>query len=323
MPGFETILPFLKPIEHLILDESISEVMINGPDRVFVEKAGYVEQVRGVSLGERSLLVAVKNIARRLGDDISEAKPILDSRLPDGSRVAAVIPPCSLRGVTLTIRKFNVRQFEIADLIDGGTLTRALANRLEDYILQRRNLLICGGTGTGKTTLLNALGKFFPPDERILLIEDTAEIQLGQSNLVRFEARREQNGVPAVSIRDLLKASLRHRPDRILLGEIRGSEAFDLLQLLNTGHAGTLSTIHASSAKQGLARFTSCVLQSGIELPYRAIKTNIGDSVNVVVHLERRPGRRFVSEVVEIHGYDPDRDEYNYGAIFDSHKELA
>jgi pilus assembly protein CpaF len=323
MPGFETILPFLKPIEHLILDESISEVMINGPDRVFVEKAGYVEQVRGVSLGERSLLVAVKNIARRLGDDISEAKPILDSRLPDGSRVAAVIPPCSLRGVTLTIRKFNVRHFEIADLIDGGTLTRALANRLEDYILQRRNLLICGGTGTGKTTLLNALGKFFPPDERILLIEDTAEIQLGQSNLVRFEARREQNGVPAVSIRDLLKASLRHRPDRILLGEIRGSEAFDLLQLLNTGHAGTLSTIHASSAKQGLARFTSCVLQSGIELPYRAIKTNIGDSVNVVVHLERRPGRRFVSEVVEIHGYDPDRDEYNYGSIFDSHKELA
>jgi pilus assembly protein CpaF len=169
-----------------------------------------------------------------------------------------------LGGVTLTIRKFNVRHFEIADLIESGTLTHALANRFEDYILQRRNLLICGGTGTGKTTLLNALGKFIPPDERILLIEDTAEIQLAQSNLVRFEARREQNGVPAVSIRDLLKASLRHRPDRILLGEIRGSEAFELLQLLNTGHAGTLSTIHASSAKQGLARFTSCVLQSGI-----------------------------------------------------------
>jgi len=141
--------------------------------------------------------------------------------------VAAVIPPCSLSGVTLTIRKFNIRNFEIADLVAGGTLTHALANRFEDYILQRRNLLICGGTGTGKTTLLNALGKFIPPDERILLIEDTAEIQLGQSNLVRFEARREQNGVPAVSIRDLLKALLRHRPDRILLGEIRGSEAFD------------------------------------------------------------------------------------------------
>src|SRR6201998_1486105 len=323
MNGFETILPFLKPIEHLLLDDTISEVMVNGADCVFIERRGVLEPVNGVSLGERSLLVAVKNIARRLGDDISEAKPILDSRLPDGSRVAAVIPPCSLRGVTLTIRKFNVRHFEISDLIESGTITRALANRFEDYILQRRNLLICGGTGTGKTTLLNALGKFIPPDERILLIEDTAEIHLVQTNLVRFEARREQNGVPAVAIRDLLKAALRHRPDRILLGEIRSGEAFDLLQLLHTGHSGTISTIHASSAKQGLARFTSCVLQSGVDLPYRAIKTNIGDSVNVVVHLERRPGRRFVSEVVEIHGYDPDRDEYNYGFIFDCHKELV
>jgi pilus assembly protein CpaF len=323
MPGFETILPFLKPIEHLILDESISEVMVNGPDQVFVEKAGFVEQVRGISLGERSLLVAVKNIARRLGDDISEAKPILDSRLPDGSRVAAVIPPCSLTGVTLTIRKFNVRHFEMADLIERGTLTRALANRFEDYILQRRNLLICGGTGTGKTTFLNALGKFIPPDERILLIEDTAEIQLAQSNLVRFEARREQNGVPAVSIRDLLKAALRHRPDRILLGEIRGGEAFDLLQLLNTGHAGTLSTIHASSAKQGLARFTSCVLQSGVELPYRAIKTNIADSLNVVIHIERRPGRRFISEVLEINSYDPDSDLFNFCSIYLANQEDA
>ena len=321
MNGFETILPFLKPIEHLILDECISEVMVNGANQVFVEKAGFVQQVPGVSIGERSLMVAVKNIARRLGDDISEAKPILDSRLPDGSRVAAVIPPCSLHGVTLTIRKFNARHFEIQDLIEGGTLDRHLANRLEDYVLSRRNVLIAGGTGCGKTTLLNALGKFIPPDERILLIEDTAEIQLAQTNLVRFEARQAQNGVPAVSIRDLLKASLRHRPDRILLGEIRGGEAFDLLQLLNTGHAGTLSTIHASSAKQGLARFTSCVLQSGVELPYRAIKTNIGDSLNVVIQIERRPGRRFISEVLEINSYDPDADLFDFCAIYVAEKE--
>jgi pilus assembly protein CpaF len=139
----------------------------------------------------------------------------------------------------------------------------------------------------------------------------------------KFEARQPQNGLPAVTIRDLLKASLRHRPDRLILGEIRGSEAFDLLQLLNTGHAGSLSTVHATSARQALARFTSCVLQSGVDLPYRAVKTNVGDSVNVVVHLERRPGRRFVSEVAEIHGYDPDRDEYNYNCIFDCHKELV
>jgi pilus assembly protein CpaF len=321
MNGFETILPFLKPIEHLILDDSISEVMVNGPDRIFIEKAGFIEVVRGVSLGEKSLMVAVKNIARRLGDDISESKPILDSRLPDGSRVAAVIPPCSVNGVTLTIRKFNARHFGVEDLVQAGTLEQSLANQLENYILARRNILIAGGTGSGKTTMLNVLGKFIPPDERVLLIEDTSEIHMNQDNLVRFEARQPQNGLPAVTIRDLLKASLRHRPDRIILGEIRGGEAFDLLQLLNTGHSGSLSTVHATSARQSLARFTSCVLQSGVDLPYRAIKTNVGDSVNVVVHLERRPGRRFVSEVVEIHGYDPDRDEYNYSFIFDSQKE--
>ena len=322
MSGFGTILPFLKPIEHLILDDSISEVMINGPDHIFIEKAGFIEAVQGVSLGEKSLMVAVKNIARRLGDDISESKPILDSRLPDGSRVAAVIPPCSVNGVTLTIRKFNSRRFGMEDLVQAGTLERWLANQLEGYVLAQKNILITGSTGSGKTSMLNVLGKFIPTDERILLIEDTSEIHMCQDNLVRFEARQPQNGLPAITIRDLLKASLRHRPDRLILGEIRGGEAFDLLQLLNTGHSGSLCTVHATSAKQGLARFTSCVLQSGIDLPYRSIKTNVGDSVNVVVHLERRPGRRFVSEVVEIDGYDPDRDEYDYGFIFDSHKEL-
>ena len=159
-------------------------------------------------------------------------------------------------------------------------------------------MLITGGTGTGKTTLAGLLAKFIPEEERIVLIEDTAELQLPQTNLVRFEARHEQNGLPAIAIRDLRKASLRHRPDRIILGEIRGQEAFDLLQLLNTGHAGTLSTIHANSAKQGFARFTSCVLQSGIELPYRAIKANIADSLNVILHIERRPGQRFIAEVL-------------------------
>ena len=316
MNGFETILPFLKPIEHLILDDAISEVMINGTDRVFIEKEGFLQEVKGVSISDKALMIAVKNIARRLGNDISEAKPILDSRLPDGSRVAAVIPPCSLSGVTLTIRKFNARHFEMNDLVRCGTLDQALGNRLEDYVLHRKNILISGGTGTGKSTLASILAKFIPDDERILLIEDTAELHITQPNLVRFEARQEQHGAQAVAVRDLLKAALRHRPDRILLGEVRGSEAFDLLQLLNTGHSGTLSTIHANSAKQGLARFTSCVLQSGVQLPYSAIKTNVGDSVNVVIHVERRPGRRFVAEVLEINGYNPDVDLFSYSAIF-------
>src|SRR6266403_533361 len=316
MNGFEMILPFLKPIEHLILDDSISEVMVNGAGRVYIEKQRFLQRVSGVSLGERSLMVAVKNIARRLGDDIPESKPILDSRLPDGSRDAAVIPPCRLGGVTLTIRNSNNRHFDMEDLIREGTLDRALANHLEDYVLARKNVLICGGTGTGKSTLLSILGKFIPQDERVLVIEDTAELQLPQENLVRFEARREQNGLPAVAIRDLLKAALRHRPDRIILGEVRGGEAFDLLQLLNTGHSGTLCTIHANSAQQGLARFTSCVLQSGVDLPYRSIKINIADSLNVVIHVERRPGRRYISEVLLINRYDPDADLFDYGTAF-------
>ena len=176
--------------------------------------------------------------------------------------------------------------------------------------------MILGRTGSGKSTTLGILAKFIPEEERILLIEDTAEIHLDHANLVRFEARREQSGVRPVPIRDLLKAALRHRPDRLLLGEVRGSEAFELLQLLNTGHSGTLSTIHASSATQALARFTSCVLESGVELPYRAIKGNIADSLNAVVHIERRPGSRFISEVVELHSYDPDADLFKYSAIF-------
>jgi len=316
MNGFEMILPFLRPIEHLILDESISEVMVNGPDCVFIEKHGFLQHVSGISIGEKSLMIAIKNIARRLGDDISESKPILDSRLPDWSRVAAIIPPCSLGGITLTIRKFNTRHFEMEDLIREGTLDRALAGDLEDHVLKRKNILISGGTGSGKTTLLTILGKLIPGEERILVIEDTAEIQLAHENLVRFEARREQNGVPAVTIRDLLKAALRHRPDRLILGEIRAGEAFDLLQLLNTGHSGTLCTIHANSAAQALARFTSCVLQSGVALPYRGIKANVADSLNILIHIERRPGRRYISELLVLKGYDSDTDLFEYGFSF-------
>jgi pilus assembly protein CpaF len=189
------------------------------------------------------------------------------------------------------------------DLIEVGTVTAELAGQLEKYVTQRKNILICGGTGNGKTTLANILTEFIPDHKRIVLIEDTAEIQIQKENVLRFEARREQNGLPPVTIRDLLKATLRHRPDRIILGEIRGGEAFDLLQLLNTGHSGTISTVHANSAAQGISRFTACVLQSGVEIPYKAIKANIADSLDVIIQIERRPGARFVSQVAEICAY--------------------
>jgi len=301
---FETILPFLRPIEHLILDPDISEIMVNADSRIFIEKHGELLPVPGITISEQALCEAVKNIARRLGDDISEAKPILDSRLPDGSRVAAVLPPCSLDGITLTIRKFNTKHFTIADLIENGTLSAKTAEFLRERVSNRQNILISGGTGTGKTTLLNILADFIPDEERILLIEDTAELNIRKSNLVRFETRREQAGTPAITVRDLLKAALRHRPDRIIVGEVRGGEAFDLLQALNTGHSGSLCTLHANSARQAIARFSDCVLQSGIELPHRAIMANIGNSVDLLIHIARTKGRRSIAEILTVQGFD-------------------
>lgn len=312
---FETILPFLRPIEHLILDPDISEIMVNSGSHIFIEKRGQLTQVPGITISEQALNAAVRNIARRLGDDISEEKPILDSRLPDGSRVAAVLPPCSIDGITLTIRKFNTRHFTMADLIGNGTLTENAAELLRDKIINRQNILISGGTGSGKTTLLNILADSIPDDERVLLIEDTAELNIRKNNLVRFETRREQAGLPAVTVRDLLKAALRHRPDRIIVGEVRGGEAFDLLQALNTGHAGSLCTLHANSARQAVTRFADCVLQSGIELPHRAIMANIGSAVDLLVHIGRVKGQRTVAEIVGVQGFDNEKHECGLSAL--------
>jgi pilus assembly protein CpaF len=316
-PGYCLILPYLRQIEGLILDPEISEIMINSPSDIFIEKQGVMERVQGVTIPTDQLRVAVQNIARSLGDDISEEKPILDSRLPDGSRIAAVLPPCSIHGITLTIRKFNTRSFTIDDLIRIGTITEQMAKYLQTAIISRKNILISGGTGTGKTTLLNILADFIPDEDRLLIIEDTAEIHIRKPNLVRFEARRQQGPkIPAITIRDLLKASLRHRPERTILGEIRGEEAFDLLQALNTGHSGSLSTIHANSATQALSRLANCVLQSGIELPYKAIKASIADSIHLLVHIERRHAHRRVNEILAVQSYSPTDDSYRLETIF-------
>ena len=308
--GFEIILPFLRPIAPFLQDPDVSEIMVNAGGRVFLERAGVLSQAEGVTLAENSLQVAVKNIARALGDDVSDEQPILDARLPDGSRVAAVIPPCSLGGTTLTIRKFHTRYFTIDELVRIGTLSTDAAARIRHAIEARENILISGGTGTGKTTLLNALAAFLPPSDRIVVIEETSELQIAMPNVVRFEARRAQRELPAVTVRDLLRATLRHRPDRVILGEVRGGEAYDLLQALNTGHAGTLSTIHANSAKQALNRLASCVLQAGVELPYEAIRHQIANSINIVLHLDRRLCARVVSEGLRVRGYEIGVDAY-------------
>jgi pilus assembly protein CpaF len=308
--GFEIILPFLRPIAPFLQDPDISEIMVNAGGRVFIEHQGLVQEATGVQLAEKSLQVAVRNIARTLGDDVSEEQPILDARLPDGSRVAAVIPPCSLGGTTLTIRKFQSRFFTADELVRIGTLTADVLGHVREAIEARQNILISGGTSTGKTTLLNALAAFIPADDRVVIIEDTAELQVDKPNLVRFEARRAQRELPAVTIRDLLRATLRHRPDRVIVGEVRGGEAYDLLQALNTGHAGTLSTIHANSASQALARLASCVLQAGVELPYVAIRQQIGDAVSLLLQLDRRQGVRCASELLRVRRYVVDGDRY-------------
>jgi pilus assembly protein CpaF len=298
--SFELVLPFLRPIARLILDPQISEVMVNGASGVFIERQGVLESVQGVHLDERNLRVAIKNIARAVGDDISEAQPVLDARLPDGSRVAAIFPPCSLGGPTLTIRKFQPRFFTTAELVKAGAMTPTELLTIHGAVERGHTILISGGTSTGKTTLLNAIGATLPADDRVVIIEDTAELHLPHANQVRLEARRAQRDLPAVTIRELLRASLRHRPDRIIVGEVRGGEAYDLLEALNTGHAGTLSTIHANTAQQALSRFASCVLQSGVELPYDVIRHQIAACVQLVIHLERREGIRRVAEMLTV-----------------------
>ncbi|MEP7307921.1 MAG: ATPase, T2SS/T4P/T4SS family [Acidobacteriota bacterium] len=314
--SFDVILPFLRPIAHLIQDPDVTEIMVNGGRRVFIERHGQLHEVEGVRVDERNLKVAVKNIARALGDDVSEEQPILDSRLPDGSRVAAILPPCSLGGTTLTIRKFQARFFTADELVRIGTMTAEVLATVQAAIARNVNILISGGTSTGKTTLLNALAAFLPSDDRVVLIEDTAELQIDRPNLVRLEARRAQAHLPAVTIRELLRATLRHRPDRIILGEVRGGEAFDLLQALNTGHAGSLSTIHANSAEQALARFASCVVQSGVELPYQAVRYQIAEAIDLVLHLGRHRGARHVEELIHVERYDVGRDGYDHRVLF-------
>jgi pilus assembly protein CpaF len=308
--SWEVIIPFLRPIEPLIRDPEISDILVNGGGRVFVERYGAMMPIPELVMAEKTLQVAIRNMARVLGDDISEEKPILDARLPDGSRVAAVFPPVSVSGTILAIRKFHGGLYTADELVRIGSLAADALAILRKAVEDRKNILISGGAGAGKTTLLNALARFIPAQERVVVIEDTSELHIETANLVRLEARLEQGGTVAVTIRDLLKATLRLRPDRILLGEVRGGEAFDLLQALNTGHSGTLSTIHANSAAQALSRFTTCVLQSGIELPYGAIRSNIADGLDVVVHVERRKGKRQVSEVLAVDGYDHARDHF-------------
>ena len=315
--GLEHLKPFLPGLEKALDDPEVSEIMINGPGNVWVERAGRLTSHAAPSLDESALLRAAIHIARPLGLDPATS-PVLDARLDDGSRVAICVPPASPT-VAITVRRFGKRAFSAADLVEQGTLPENVRAEAERVLHTRRNILVSGGTGSGKTTLLNALIELLPEDERIVAIEDTLELRIDHSNCVRFEARGLQEG--AVSIRDLVRHALRHRPDHIVVGEVRGGEAADLLQALNTGHGGSLTTVHANNAESALSRLASCAMQGGGDLPWEVTCRGVVDGIAMVIHMTRREGQRYVEEALHVQGYDAPQNHWIIQPIWREHDE--
>ncbi|MDF7826453.1 ATPase, T2SS/T4P/T4SS family [Pontiellaceae bacterium B12227] len=299
----------LGPLEDLLEDDSITEIMVNGPSQVYVERAGRLIMTDCTFINDASVMAVIDRIVSPIGRRIDESQPYVDARLADGSRVNAVIHPLSLIGPCITIRKFSKEPFLVQDLINFGTLTQNIADFLQACVLLRKNIIVSGGTGSGKTTLLNVLSSYLPDDERILTIEDAAELRLSQDHIVRLEARPANiEGRGAVTIRDLVKNALRMRPDRIVVGECRGSEALDMLQAMNTGHEGSLTTIHANTPRDALARLETMVLMAGMDLPVRAIREQVGSAVHLICQISRfSDGSRKVSRVTEVSGLEGDR----------------
>ena len=296
----------LGPLEDLIADDSVTEIMVNGPHQVYVERHGRLELTDLQFADEGSVLAIIERIVSPIGRRIDESQPYVDARLADGSRVNAIIPPLALSGPTITIRKFAKRALTVDDFIRFGTWTRNAAEFMKACVVMRKNIIVAGGTGSGKTTLLNLLSGFIPATERIVTVEDAAELKLVQPHVVRLEARPPNiEGRGAVSIRDLVKNCLRMRPDRIIVGECRGGEALDMLQAMNTGHDGSLTTVHANSPRDVISRLETMVLMSGMELPSRAIREQIASAVDVIIHESRlSDGSRKVVAISEVTGLE-------------------
>src|SRR2546421_5594683 len=291
------------PLEKLLADDSVTEIMVNGPHEIWIERAGRLYETPVRFNDESHLRRIINKLAAGVGGRIDEASPRVDARLPDGSRVNAVIPPLSLSGPLVTIRKFSKRRLDLDDMIKLGTLTSETVEFLQRCIKAELNMLISGGTGSGKTTLLNALSTAIPDSERIVTIEDAAELRLNQRHVLRLESRpRNLDGEGEVPIRQLVRNSLRMRPDRIVVGEVRGAEALDMLQAMNTGHDGSLSTVHANSPRDALARVETMVLMAGFDLPVRAIRQQVCSALDLIVHLERlEDGTRRGTRITEVH----------------------
>ena len=294
-------------LDSIISDDTITEVMINGPENVFIEQNGRLFKLDKQFESQRRLEDIIQRIVGLAGREVNQANPICDTRLPDGSRVNVVLPPIALCGPTLTIRKFSKTPMTIERLIRYGSITQDIADKLKLLVEAKYNIFICGGTGSGKTTFLNALSNYIPKDERVITIEDSAELQItGVENLVSLETRNANaSGAGQITIRDLIKSSLRMRPERIVVGEVRGGEALDMLQAMNTGHDGSLSTGHANSTQDMLSRLETMVLQGAAGLPLEAIRQQIASAVDIIVHLSRlRDKSRKTMEICEVVGYE-------------------
>lgn len=294
-------------LDEIIKDDTITEVMINGPDNIFIERDGELIKLDKKFESQRRLEDIIQRIVGMAGREVNQANPICDTRLPNGSRVNVVLPPIALCGPTLTIRKFSKTPMTIEKLIEHGSLTKEIANKLEMLVKAKYNIFISGGTGSGKTTYLNALSNYIPKDERVITIEDSAELQIvGVDNLVSLETRNANSaGAGEIRIRELIKSSLRMRPERIIVGEVRGEEALDMLQAMNTGHDGSLSTGHANSTEDMLSRLETMVLQGASGLPLEAIRQQIASAVDIIIHLSRlRDKTRKTMEITEVVGYE-------------------
>jgi pilus assembly protein CpaF len=296
------------PIEEYLKDKDVNEIMVNNPRKIYIEKFGKIYSTDKTFLDEAHLMQVINKIVSKVGRRVDESSPYVDARLPDGSRVNVIIHPLVLNGPVLTIRKFSADPFTIEDLVGMGTCTQEVADFLENCIRGKINIICSGGTGTGKTTTLNVLSSFIPHDERIITIEDAAELKLNQEHVIRLESRPPNiEGKGEVTIRNLVRNALRMRPDRIIVGEVRGGEALDMLQAMNTGHDGSLSTVHANSPRDVLSRLETMVLMAGVDIPIKAIREQISSAIDLIVHMNRlKDGTRRFTRVTEVQGMEGD-----------------
>lgn len=314
----ETLLQFFGPVRKYLEDPSVSEVMINGPDQIFVERKGKLELTDVKFPSREALLAALRNAAQFVGKSIDEQRPILEGRLPDGSRIEAILPPAAPDGPHVAIRRFFQETLTVERLIGFGALTSDAAVALHAFVAGKLNVLVAGGTGSGKTSMLNALSSYVPEGERVVVIEDSRELQLQRAHVVQLEARPpDPRGRGQVTIRDLFRATLRMRPDRIVVGEIRGGEALDLIQAMTSGHGGCLSTLHATYPRDTLSRLETMAMMSDLQMPLVALRIQLASAVNMIVQVSRyQDGSRKISHITEVIGFDPDRGEYITQDIF-------